>query len=341
MAEFEEIFEGTEVLKEIEGIDEMGELGDGLEEADRGALEEAEAGANEQFADFNEEEIEVINNNTPEEVQIQVDDAIDNSGVEDLSQEGQEAARGEGLDPEQPRENLKTRLKKVWKQYGSFLKGIGKFSVKGVGLYFKWKFIMEVTESILKDLHDVITILRKSKNPSNNSKLLTNFLTFLTQVERITEKIDTPLKIVTGAATTTDKDGLANLFATYFTLHASEDLTQTGTALLQAGMKVKTNNGNAYKALCLPKNPTEDDLEKLTKATISSAIAKLSASDLQAFTNAASNHKENLDKYLTLLDASDDNVKKLKAALTLPPNYLETFHNLETFITSGSKNTTP
>lgn len=337
MAELlEDIFEGPEAIESIEGIDEMGELGEGLDDAETEALDSATEEANEQFENFDEEEIRQINNNTPESVQEEVNNAVDNSGVEDLSEEQQDIARDEGLDPEQPSENLKTRLKKVWSKYGSFLKGIGEFSVKAVGEYFKWKFIIEVSEAVLKDINSLIIILRGKADPSSDAKLLTNFLAFLSNVEKITDKIDTPLKIVTGASTTTDKDGLANLFANYFSLKASEDVTETATALLQAGIKVKTNNIRAYKALGLPKNPTEKDSEKVTKATISSAIAKLSVSDLKAFTDAATKHKETLDKYTKLLDTSDKNAMKLKAALTLPPKYEETFTNLENFITSSS-----
>lgn len=337
MAELlEDIFEGPEAIESIEGIDEMGELGEGLDDAETEALDSATEEANEQFENFDEEEIRQINNNTPESVQEEVNNAVDNSGVEDLSEEQQDIARDEGLDPEQPSENLKTRLKKVWSKYGSFLKGIGEFSVKAVGEYFKWKFIIEVSEAVLKDINSLIIILRGKADPSSDAKLLTNFLAFLSNVEKITDKIDTPLKIVTGASTTTDKDGLANLFANYFSLKASEDVTETATALLQAGIKVKTNNICAYKALGLPKDPTEKDSEKVTKATISSAIAKLSVSDLKAFTDAATKHKETLDKYTKLLDTSDKNAMKLKAALTLPPKYEETFTNLENFITSSS-----
>lgn len=144
MAELlEDIFEGPEAIESIEGIDEMGELGEGLDDAETEALDSATEEANEQFENFDEEEIRQINNNTPESVQEEVNNAVDNSGVEDLSEEQQDIARDEGLDPEQPSENLKTRLKKVWSKYGSFLKGIGEFSVKAVGEYFKWKFIIE------------------------------------------------------------------------------------------------------------------------------------------------------------------------------------------------------
>jgi hypothetical protein len=333
-----EIFEGPEALESIEGIDEMGELGEGLDSAETEALDSATEEASDQFKNFNEEEIRQIDSNTPDSVQEEVNDAVHNSEVEDISEEQQVIARDEGLDPKQPTDNFKTRLKKVWSKYGSFLKGIGEFSVKAVGEYFKWKFIIDVSGAVLKDIHSLIIILQAKTDPSCDAKLLTNFLAFLSNVEKITNKIDTPLKIVTGASTTTDdKDGLANLFANYFSLRASEDVTETATALLQVGIKVKTNNFYAYRALGLPKdNPTEKDTEKVTKATISCAIAKLSVSDLKAFTDAATKHKETLDKYTKLLDTSDKNAMKLKAALTLPPKYEETFTNLETFITSSS-----
>lgn len=194
-----------------------------------------------------------------------------------------------------------------------------------------------VVKMAQEDIVALLKILNKSTKKPAAATLLTNLLTYLTQVNTITQKIDTPLKIITGASTTTDKDGLANLFANYFSLKATEELTQSGAALLQAGGKVMTDNYNAYKALGLPANPTEADLDKIVKATISAAIkGNLSVSDLDAFTTAAQAHQSNLDKWLNMLDDSDASAKKLKAALTLPAKYAETFRNLENFIKKAS-----
>merc|ERR1712038_1460756 len=120
----------------------------------------------------------------------------------------------------------------------------------------------------------------------------------------------------------TDKDGLANLFANYFSLRQSEVLVQSATTVLQAGKKVLLDNYHAYKALDLPKNATTADCAKLTKDKIGSAIAKMSVTDLDAFVKAAQEYKKKLDEALKQLDTTNDkNAKKLKAALTLPPNY--------------------
>lgn len=146
MAEFEEIFEDFNAGEELSGLDEMGNIGDRLNEAEAEALNKAEAEAEQQFQDFSEAEIEKIDASSPEEMQAEVEKVVNNDDVAEMPEEQEQAARDEGMDPEKPKANLKTRLKKVWKQYGSFLKGIGEFSVKALGEYFKWKFISEGTK---------------------------------------------------------------------------------------------------------------------------------------------------------------------------------------------------
>jgi hypothetical protein len=349
MAEFEEIFELPEALEDVEAIDEMGDLGDGLDEVEESALKDAEADAEEQFKDFSEEEIEEINQAAPESVNEQVEQSVEHDAGDDLSDEEQEAAKKEKLDPEKPKRNLKTRLKKVWGEYGGFLKGVGKFAVNAVGEYFKWKFIIEVVGTAQKDIAALLKVLKAHMGGGGSGsggagsadlKKLTSFLTFVTKVNDITEKIDTPLKIITGAATSESTDpkapSLQDMFANYFSLRASEELANSGAELLAAGKKVIFANYNAYKKLGLPATVTEADLDKVTSKAISDAIKELSLDNLKAFTVAAQKHQVKLDKWTGQLDVSDPNQKKLKAALTLTPKYAETFTNLETFLGKAS-----
>lgn len=342
MSEFEglaELFgEGEEGFE----ISELGEETAGLDDAEIEALDTADEAAEEQFQEFDEETMAEINENTPEEERAEIEETIEEADVDDLSDDQKEMAEGEEKDPEEPNKNLKTRLSKIWDQYGSFLKSVGKFAVKAVGEYFKWTFIIQVVKTAQTDIAKLIKILDEGPKagPSDKNRmiLLTNFLKFLTQVDQITDKIDKPLKIVTGAPTTTDPNGLANLFSNYFSLRASEELIGTATVLLKTGITVKTNNYYAHKALGLPSNATSDDLNKLPKTTILAAIAKLNVSDLNAFTDAALKHKEMLDKTLKTLGSSNDaGVNKLKASLTLPPNYVETFTDLKTLVSSNKK----
>ena len=192
-------------------------------------------------------------------------------------------------------------------------------------------------ETAQHDIKSLLTILNKSKSDPDRAQL-TNLLTFINKVNDMCNKIDQPLKIITGAATTTKEGGLADLFANYFTLKASEDLTQTGKALLTAGQTVLMDNYNAYKALGIDP-ATEEGLSKVTKEMISNGMSKLDVAHLTAFTKAAQAHQANLDKYLKQLDTTDDGAKKLKASLILPQNYAETFTNLEAAINQAPKAT--
>ena len=102
-------------------------------------MDAAKTNADVVLKDFSAEEISNVDATTTEAVKVEVDAAAsDADGAEDLSTEQVDAAKGENVDPEKPKTNLKAKLKSVWKTLGSYLKGAGKFSVKLLGEYYKW-----------------------------------------------------------------------------------------------------------------------------------------------------------------------------------------------------------
>mmetsp|Transcript_24837 Transcript_24837/g.44964 ORF Transcript_24837/g.44964 Transcript_24837/m.44964 type:complete len:343 (-) Transcript_24837:172-1200(-) len=331
----EALFEGGEAgaVDEL-AAESMGEAGAELSEEAAEEFNEINSEIDEDYKEPSQDEIDNINKNTPEDVQTEVDTATEDQGT--LSEEEAESASDAGKNPAQASERLSFRLKQVWEQYGPFLNSVGKFAVEGLGMYLKFELAVEVGETAQKDIVSLINHLGDGGGTSPLSNKLLNLLKFLRAVRDMTQKIDTPLKIITGASTSTvdtaaRDTSLQELFANFFTLKDTETVVKRASTLLEAGNKVIYNNHTAYKKLALPSPATADDAKNVTPEMITAAIAEIKVADLQAFTDAAHEFKKAVDAASKKLDTDDKNQNSLKIALTLPGNYEESFTKLETF----------
>jgi hypothetical protein len=334
MAEFEAIFAESGGLIDDLGAESMEEAGAGLTDAEAEEFNKINSDIDENLKEPSPEELDNMNKNTPEEVQKDVATATEGQGT--LSEEEAESASEAGQNPAEASEKLSVRLKQVWEQYGPFLKSVGKFAVEGLGEYFKFQLAFEVAETAQTDIASLINHLGGGGGggSSDLSNKLLNLLKFLKAVSDMTQKIDTPLKIITGAPTSTvdtaaGGPSLQDLFANYFSLRASEELVKSASTLLTAGNKVIYNNYNAYKKLNLPSPATADDTKNVTPEMITAAIAEIKVADLQAFTDAAHAFKKVVDAASKNLDTADKDQNSLKIALTLPGKFEETFTKLE------------